>query len=95
MLVNKEMCHKLVGTLIYLFHMRPDTTCAVNVASQFMHNLKEMLQAAYRILQYLKWSSGKWIMFKKNDKLLLQACIGVDYARLVVDKIYYKLLYIP
>jgi len=44
-------------------------------------------QAAYRILQYLKESSGKGILFKRNGRLTLEAYTNVDSASSLVDKI--------
>ena len=40
--------------------------------SQFMHDPREPhLQAAYKVLHYLKDNLGKGILFKKNDTLTL------------------------
>jgi DNA-binding protein len=55
----------LVGKLIYLSHTQPNIAYVVSVINQFMHNPKEVhLQAAHRVLQYLKGRLGKGILFK-------------------------------
>ena len=85
--VDKEMYQRLVGRLIYLSHTRPDIAYAVSVISQFMHSPKEAhLQAAYRVLQYLKGAPSKGIMFKRNGGLVLEAYTDADYADSIVDR---------
>ena len=42
------------------------------------------LQAAYRVLHYLKGNPRKGILFRKNDTL--EAYIDVDYASSIVDR---------
>ena len=39
--VEKTHYQRLVGKLIYLSHTRPDTTYAISVVSQFMHDPRE------------------------------------------------------
>jgi len=66
-IVDNGSYQMLVGKLIYLARIRPDIAYAVGVASQFMHNPKEVhLRAVYRILHYLKGTPGKSIFFKKE-----------------------------
>ena len=85
--VDKRMYQRLVGRLIYLVHTRLDIAYLVNMISQFMHDPRERhLQAAYRVLHYLKENPGKGILFKKNDNHVLEAYIDVDYAGSLVDR---------
>ena len=85
--VDKRMYQRLVGRLIYLAHTRPDIAYSVSVISQFMHDPREShLQAAYRVLHYLKGSPGKGILFKRNKELVLEAYTDADYAGSVVDR---------
>ena len=52
-----------------------------------MHDPREPhLQAAYRVLHYLKGNPEKGIVFKKNDTLALKAYTDVDYADSMVDR---------
>ena len=63
--VDREMYQHLVGRLIYLSHTRPNIAYIVSVISQFMQSSKEVhLQAVNKVLQYLKGSPGKGILFK-------------------------------
>ena len=46
---------RLVGRLVYFADSRPDILYSMSVISQFMYDLREIhLQAAYRVLHYLK-----------------------------------------
>ena len=52
-----------------------------------MHNPKGVHpQVVHRILQYLKGTPGKGILFKKGEGLTFEAYTDVDYARFIVDK---------
>ena len=63
---DKERYQRLVGKLIYLSHTRPDIAFAVSVASQYMSDpRKKRMDAAYRILRYLKGTPGKGLFFQK------------------------------
>ncbi|RDY02144.1 hypothetical protein CR513_14444, partial [Mucuna pruriens] len=64
---------KLVEKLIYLSHTRSDIAYAVSVVVE-------------RILQYLKASPGKGLLFKKEGTLSMEIYTDVDYAGSVVDR---------
>ena len=85
--VDKRMYQRLVGRLIYHAHTWPDIAYSVTVISQFIHDPREPhLQAAYRVLHYLKGNPGKGILFKKNNTLALEAYTDADYAGSLVDR---------
>jgi transposase InsO family protein len=84
--VDRESYQRLVGRLIYLSHTRPDIAYAVSVVSQFMHNPKEThLRAVNRVLQYLKGSPGRGVLFRKGDSLTLESYTDADYGGSRVD----------
>ena len=86
--VDKEMYQRLVGRLIYLSHTRPDITYVVSMVNRFMHCLKENhLQAVHRILQYLKGTPGRGILFKRNGNTTLEAYTDANYACSIIDRI--------
>ena len=59
------MYQRLVNKLIYLSHTRPDVDFAISLVSQFMHQPKEIhLQAALRIVQYMKGTPCRTILLK-------------------------------
>lgn len=77
----------MVGKLIYLSHTRPDIAFAVSLVSQFMHSPREVhLQASHRILQYLKGTPGRGILYKRNGNAIIEAYTDADYAGSVIDR---------
>ncbi|EXB61168.1 Copia protein [Morus notabilis] len=85
--VDTTRYQKLVGRLIYLSHTRPDIAFAVSMISQFMHSpQKTHIEAAYRILRYLKGSPGKGLMFRKHDNRTIEAYTDADWAGSVTDR---------
>ena len=58
----------------------------MSVVSQFMHDPKERhLQAINKILQYLKTSPGRGLLFKRNEKLKVEVYTDANYAGSVID----------
>jgi hypothetical protein len=86
-LVDKGRYQRLVGWLNYLSHTRLDIAYAVSVVSQFMHSPQEPhMKAVYRILCYLKSSSGKGQLFSQHDHLKIEANIDADWASSIMDR---------
>lgn len=81
------MYQQLVGRLVYISHTHPDITYAVGIISRFMQDPKEIhLQIAYRVFQYLKGTPGNGVLFKRREKLLLEAYTDADYAGSIINR---------
>lgn len=63
---------RLVGRMMYLTITRPDITFAVNKLCQFTSAPKKShLQAAYRVLHYLKGTVGYGLLYSSQSDLVL------------------------
>ncbi|KAK2980497.1 hypothetical protein RJ640_022499 [Escallonia rubra] len=72
---------RLVGRLIYLTVTRPDIVHTVNILSQFMHQPQQPhLDAAHRLIHYLKGSPGQGIFLHSQSDLALKAFYDSDWA---------------
>ncbi|GAV59364.1 hypothetical protein CFOL_v3_02895 [Cephalotus follicularis] len=72
---------RLVGILIYLTITRPDICYAVQMVSQFMHSPKQShMDAALRILRYLKKEPGLGILMCTENNMKLTAYYDSDWA---------------
>jgi len=85
-LMDKGMYQQLVCRLIYLTHTRPNIAY-VNVVSQFIHSPHEShMEAIYRILRYLKSSSGKGLLFSRHDHLKIEAYTNTNWVGSIMDR---------
>ena len=72
---------RLVGKLIYFTVTRRDIAFAVDMVSQFMHKSREChLNAAMKILEYIKGSPGKGLLLKNNSHLRIEAYFDASYV---------------
>ena len=72
---------RLVGRLIYLTVSRPDITYSVHVLSRFMHQpCKLHMEAALRVVRYLKNALGQGLFFSSNSDFRLRAYCDSDWA---------------
>uniref|UniRef100_A0A8R7TS16 Mitochondrial protein n=1 Tax=Triticum urartu TaxID=4572 RepID=A0A8R7TS16_TRIUA len=85
--VDKGQYQRLVGRLIYLSHTRPDIAYAVSIVSRYMHDPRSThLNAAYRILRYLKGCPGKGILFSNSRHLSIECYTDADWAGCLDDR---------
>ncbi|GJZ51089.1 ribonuclease H-like domain-containing protein [Tanacetum coccineum] len=82
LLLNVTNYQRHVGKLIYLTNTRPDIAYVDHYLSQYMHSpLNSYLDAAMRVLRYLKGSPGNSIQINKIGNLKLLAYADSDWAR--------------
>ncbi|KAG8479260.1 hypothetical protein CXB51_029862 [Gossypium anomalum] len=81
LLEDKVVYQRLIGRLIYLTHTRPDITFAVTHLSQFMQSPKQShMEAALRVVRYIKKEPGLGIFLKAFNKHQLVAYCDSDWA---------------
>lgn len=80
-LENSTPYRELIGRLLYLTITRPDVTYAVNRLSQFVSKPKDLhLQAAHKVLQYIKNDPGQGLLFTTTPDLTLAAFCGCRFG---------------
>lgn len=72
---------KLIGKLLYLTMTRPDISYAIQNLSQFMHSPKKShMEAALRVVRYLKNASGLGIILSSEVSHALNVYCDADWA---------------
>lgn len=87
-LIDVGRYRRLMGCLIYLSSTKRNIAYAVTVISQFMHTRTQVhMEAAYRVLMYLKGCLEKGILLKKHDhqKVVVVAYTDADWAGSLTD----------
>ncbi|GJV29132.1 putative RNA-directed DNA polymerase [Tanacetum coccineum] len=85
--VDASQYRRLIGRLLYLQATRPDITYTVNILSQFVADPQNNhLEAANRVLGYLKATPGQGILLSRaGDPVLTAYCdsdwLGCPYTR--------------
>lgn len=80
-LPDAAVYRRLVGRLLYLTHTRPDITYAVHKLSQFMSHPTDIhLQAAYRVLRYLKGDPAQGLFYSASSPMKLTAYSDANWA---------------
>ncbi|CAN1146609.1 Retrovirus-related Pol polyprotein from transposon TNT 1-94 [Linum perenne] len=72
---------QIIGRLHYLTITRPDICYAVQQLSQFQANPTDLhLQAAHKVVRYLKGSPGQGLLFSSSSSLQLSGYSDSDWA---------------
>jgi hypothetical protein len=81
-LLKEPNCYRRpIGILIYLTVSRPDITYAVHVLSRFMQQPRKLhMEAALRVVCYLKKAPGQGLFFFSNSDFRLRAYCDSDWA---------------
>lgn len=79
LLHNATSYIELIGRLLYLTITRPNITFTVNNLSQFLSCLTDVhMQAAHRVLHYLKSNPGQGLFYTADSKLCLNAFVDAN-----------------
>ena len=67
LVVDPSTYRQLIGKLLYLTITRPDLSYLINHLSQFLATPRTAhLQAAFRVLKYIKRTPGQGMFFPSN-----------------------------
>jgi len=79
--IDSTLYKQIVGSLMYLTATCPDITFVVSLISGYMEHPTEIhLQAAKRVLRYVKGTSSLGVFYKKEGNQELLGYTDSDYA---------------
>ncbi|CAL8176432.1 unnamed protein product [Prunus armeniaca] len=79
--VDSTIYKQIMGSLMYLTTIRPDMKFVVSLISRYMSNPTELhMEAAKRILRYLRGTTDFGVFYKKGGKGELNVYTDSDYA---------------
>ena len=80
-LPQPKVYRELIGRLLYLTITRPDITFAIHQLSQFLSAPTDVhLQAAHKVLRYIKTNHGQGLMYSSENEMCLNAFADADWA---------------
>ncbi|XP_059450349.1 uncharacterized mitochondrial protein AtMg00810-like [Corylus avellana] len=95
LLEDPTIYRRLIGRLIYLTITRHDLAYAVQNLSQFMDQRRQPhLEAAHRVLRYLKNSPGHGIFFPSSSDFQIKVFCDADWARCLDTRRYITGFYV-
>ena len=81
LLQDPTIYRQLVGKLLYLTLTRLDISCIVHILTQFMDKPATIhLNAAFRVLRYLKSAPGKGILMSSSSNFVLKEYSDSDWG---------------
>ncbi|XP_039020362.1 uncharacterized mitochondrial protein AtMg00240-like [Hibiscus syriacus] len=84
---DKAEFQRLIGRLLYLKHTRSDIAFSVQHLSQFMNQpKKEHMEAALRVVRYIKNNPRLGIILKASSSCQLVASCGSDWATCLMTR---------
>ncbi|XP_019264017.1 PREDICTED: uncharacterized protein LOC109241707 [Nicotiana attenuata] len=85
--INQKMYRGIIGSLLYLTTSWPDIVFSVGLCASLQTNPKEYhLNAAKRILRYLKGTQDLVLYYPSGDNFNLTGYADADYAGYLVDR---------
>ena len=86
-LVDPTMYRRLIGSLMYLVHTRPDIYFTVNALSQFMDEPRHRhWVAAKHVLRYLRGTIAYGLKYTSSGGVMLHGYTDSDWAGSPVDR---------
>ncbi|XP_049413140.1 uncharacterized mitochondrial protein AtMg00810-like [Solanum stenotomum] len=80
-LVDQTIYQRLIGKLLYLNMTRPDLSFSTQNLSQFLQQPKKShMDAALRIVRYLKKQSGPGLLFSRSSDEIVTAFCDANWA---------------